>query len=275
MKIKLKDSKTLLEGHFVGEDDSYVYLRTQIYGRVRVPQENISFLVDEEASASALPAPPVASQVPPNELPSPVAAATKEQPPLVGSLAEELAARKEAKLKKAMGKLSEQMRGSGKDYIMKADPTALSELSQIDPPAEPNTYDPDNTKTVDVLFEGDKEGGFRLDIPVELMGGRYTPALGRSIFANVEVTNFIEGVMLQGVPKVTNDTVTYKTVNREAPESNLNFQDKLKMAGAAISAGTSFSKEKASPRPTSFSMTASPFDSLPKLTLNEDVDEGS
>lgn len=267
-----------LQGHLIGEDDRYIYLQQEGSSKtMRIPQARVIYTEDFDTVS---PAPTLKTVVEDAsnsvQEPSPVIPQATSKDKLVREAAKKAKGRKKDQVREALASYFEKMKEP--QSIMKSDAQSLSGLSQIDPPPPAPDYDPQDIVEVDVLFEGAKEGGFRIEVPKGAMTGRYTPTLGREIFSHQEPKNFLSGVILDGVPKVEDNKIIYTTKTAgETPSSKTSMQDKLKLAGAAAAVGTTFNKEKGTPisdkMPNTFSMTTSPFESLPTLSLNEEDSE--
>lgn len=280
IKVRVDGLPSLfLEGVDKGEDDRYIYIIEEGSTSVtRIPRDKVLYI--KEMGESIVHSPIIkhgdSKTSVSNDVVKPQVAS---QQSVVREAAKEAKNRKNQKVKEVINEYFEKMKSP--QSIMRSDAKSLSGLSQIDPSPPPPNYDPEDLVAVDVIFEGAKQGGFRMDVPQGVMNKGYTPALGRYVFSHQETKDFLNGVILDGVPTVENERVVYKTkkIEGETPAKAMGMQDKLKLAGAAAAMGTTFNQQKgqppkiSTPLPTSFSMTASPFDALPNLSLNEDNDK--
>jgi len=284
MRVKVEGlESTFLEGVFAGEDNRYFSL-VQANGKlVKIPLTRIVLIEEQEASFDmrAKPTPPQfepAFTSPVDQQEPTLASVIANEPITPELVAKNVKTRKRKKVTDALEAYFDQMNNPGS--IMRSDAKSLSGLSQIDPPPPMPVYDPDDLVLVDVVFEGAKTGGFKLDIPTGVMTGAYSPSLGREIFSYQEVKNFLNGIVLDGVPQVEANKVTYTTKNMtgSTASAEMDIKSKLELAGKAIAVGTTFAttdRPKPRPTPASFSMTDSPFNALANLSLTEEPDEDS
>lgn len=149
--------------------------------------------------------------------------------------------------------------------------------TQVDPEPEPPPFDVNERIVANVVFTGAKQASFELEVPKDALNGRYTPALGREIFSYPETKNILAAgdVVLDGVPTIDGDTVTYST--KVIGRKELGVEEKIKVAGEMISMGsklTDFAKGNVKTdvltSTSNFSMSASPFTRPATLSLTDD-----
>lgn len=265
-KFVLEGLNTPLVGDIISDDGISITIREESGDELEIPRSRVIFV---RKDVGAAPRKPIikTGDGSPNPLPP-----SSSVPPLAPKTEQEKKTEMIRDAFKNMVESKKQKRTPDADVkqIMGADAKSLSGLSQIDPPPEPLTYDPNERTSVDVIFEGAKSHAFRLNLPIELMNRGYTPALGREIFKNPEVKSFINGVVLTSVPEVTQTTVTYNT--EEISDAGTDVVNKLGVAAKTMSMASSLGGPKpgAFKKPegvyeTGFAMKNSPFESLPIL----------
>lgn len=270
-KFILEGLSTPLVGEVISDDGLNVLVRDEFGEDVEIPRSRIIMVRKGSASAPRKPIIKTGDASPMSPV-SPPEPSQDVKPDGVSKTPKEVKNEIIRDAFKSMVESKKKKRSSGVETreIMRSDAKVISGLSQIDPPPDPLTYDPDKKAPVDVVFEGAKNHAFRLNLPVELMSRGYTPALGREIFQNPEVKTFVNQIVLTSVPEVQKDKIVYQTGHIR--DQGVDVANKLGVAAKTMamasslggSAGSTFKKPERSFE-TDFAMKTSPFEELPLI----------
>lgn len=157
--------------------------------------------------------------------------------------------------------------------------------TQMEPEPEPPPFDLNDRVPAVVNFTGVKQASFEIEVPRGALTQSYTPALGREIFSYKETKDVLASgnVILDGIPTIDNNVITYKTKNVAVKDLSVN--DKIRMAGEMVAIGSKLSQIPnkishnkpdifgQSSAAQSFSMPTSPFEKPPTLSLQSDDSE--